>query len=220
MSPSGGFRPIAPTRTSRWNSRGAIVAISAAIHPPKPSPISEARSTPRSDKQPLIDHRDVAHVAQPLRPLGLAIARMVRDQHVEMAGQLVIKREPVGTADIMVQHHDRAPAAGARQMQLRPGYLDDRLAPVLARRHRHPSRSSPNSSLAPRYRPPQPTVCSLQGCNLVSNQDHKSYLLVALRQHPGDRPRISTKLRRLDGVGEANARSYDGKCRRSPGGRG
>ena len=46
--PRAASRPIAPTRTSRWNSRGAIVAISAAIHPPKPRPISEARSTPRS----------------------------------------------------------------------------------------------------------------------------------------------------------------------------
>src|ERR1700724_2977497 len=35
-----------------------------------------------------------------------------------------------------------------------------------------------------------------------------------LRQHPGDRLRISTRLRGTDGVGEGNARSHDGKCRR------
>ena len=38
----------------------------------------------------------------------------------------------------MVQYQDRASAAGARQMQFCPGYLDDRLAPALTRRHGHP----------------------------------------------------------------------------------
>ena len=48
LSPSGGFTPIAPTKTKRWKSRGASAAISAAIQPPKPSPTRLARSTPRS----------------------------------------------------------------------------------------------------------------------------------------------------------------------------
>jgi len=64
---------------------------------------------------------------------------MVRDQHVEMAGQLVIKREPVGTADIVVQHHDRAPAASAREVQFYPSQFDDRFVPPPRHRHRRSS---------------------------------------------------------------------------------
>ena len=39
--------------------------------------------------------------------------------------------------DDAVQHQDRAPAAGASQMQLRPGHLDDRLARESARHSPH-----------------------------------------------------------------------------------
>ena len=39
---------MAPTRTSRRNAAGAIVAISAAIQPPKPRPSSETPVSPRS----------------------------------------------------------------------------------------------------------------------------------------------------------------------------
>ena len=66
----------------------------------------------------MIHDRDVAHIAQPLRPLGLAVSWVVRNDHFKMARQLVVKVEPLRAADVVMQHQQRPPAAGAREMQL------------------------------------------------------------------------------------------------------
>ena len=69
--------------------------------------------------------------------------------------------------DDAVQHQDRAPAAGASQMQLRPGHLDDRLAPILARAIAFPlplRRGQPSATLPP----PQPNRLLIAGFQFVS----------------------------------------------------
>ena len=86
-------------------------------------------------KQPLIYDRNIAHAAQPLWPLGPAIARMLRNDDVEAARQRVIKVEPLRGADVVMQHKDRPPGAGARKMQLHRCHLDRRLVPLRAGRH-------------------------------------------------------------------------------------
>ena len=109
-------------------------------------------------QQPLIDHGDVADTAQPLRSFGFAVTRMVRNDHVEAARQRVVKLELIGTADIVMQHHNRAAAAGAREVQLASGHLDLAAGPVRAHRHRHSSPDTPYRSVAPRRPNPQPSV--------------------------------------------------------------
>src|SRR3984893_8481678 len=127
-------------------------------------------------KQPLIGDGDIAHAAQPLRPLGSAVAWMVRNDHLEAAGQRVIKVELLRGTGVVVQDNHRTPAAGSREMQLHLAQFDKRLAPACPPRHHLSSRYPGHSNLALRSQPRQPTVCSLQGCKLVSIRDDQ-YIL-------------------------------------------
>ena len=107
-----------------------MVAISAAIQPPKPSPTQVTFAQPTLGQQRLIDDGDVAHVAEPRRPRGLVIARMVGRQHREARRERLVERGPVGAADIVVQHQKgRSRAAGA-EMQGGAGDGDGFLRPA------------------------------------------------------------------------------------------
>src|ERR1700730_5626363 len=132
-------------------------------------------------KQPLIGDGDIAHAAQPLRPLGSAVAWMVRNDHLEAAGQRVIKVELLRGTGVVVQDNHRTPAAGSREMQLHLAQFDKRLAPACPPRHHLSSRYPGHSNLALRSHPRQPTVCSLQGCKLVSIRDDQYILSKVLR---------------------------------------
>src|SRR3984893_7594007 len=67
---------------------------------------------PELRQQPLVDDRAVAHAAQPLWSLRLAIPGMVWNEHVEAAGERVIKLELIRAADVVVQDQNRTPAGG------------------------------------------------------------------------------------------------------------
>ena len=139
MSPSGGLMPMAPTSTRCERSAGAMLAISAAIQPPKPRPTSAGVRDLQLAQQAAIDHRDVAHAAHPVRPLRAAVAGMVRHQHVVVRGQGVVEGQAVQRAGLVMQHHDGPALAGARQMQLGAGRLDRGVGPVHSRHSGFPS---------------------------------------------------------------------------------
>ena len=83
----------------------------------------------------LIYHRDVAHAAQLLRTLRLAITRMVRNEYVEAIGQLIVKVEPRRATGVMMQRQKRPPATSASKIQLHSGQLNGRFSPPHAARH-------------------------------------------------------------------------------------
>ena len=87
--------PIAPTSTSRVKPRGAIVAISAAIHPPNPSPTSVTSLKVEIGEQRLV-HRPRCRArcaSSPAEPTDRSPGAMGA-RHVEMLGQLLVEREP------------------------------------------------------------------------------------------------------------------------------
>ena len=126
--------------------------------PAKAEPDQQGPFNAKIGRRPLIDHGDVADTAQPLRSFGFAVTRMVRNDHVEATRQRVVKLELIGIADIVMQYHNRAAAAGAREVQLASGHLDLAAGPVRAHRHRHSSPDTPYGSVAPRQPNPQPSV--------------------------------------------------------------
>src|SRR6516165_9792648 len=65
---------------------------------------------------------------------------MVRNDHVEVVCQLIVKFEPLRAAGVMVQDENRPPTAGAGKMQLDPSQLDSRFSPLGNGRHHDTSR--------------------------------------------------------------------------------
>ena len=123
---------------------------------------------PELGEQPAVHRGDVAHAAQPLRPLRLAPAGMMRHQHVEVLRQRIVERQAIGRADVVMQHQHRSAAAAARQVQLAAGDRHRAFFPGHAARHQAPLRHlhrrggySPVASLV-----------QLSGC-AIKNGDNK-----------------------------------------------
>ncbi len=105
-------------------------------HPTAKAEPDEARVLdPEIGEQPLIERRDIARMAQPLRLLGGAEAGVGRHDHIEFVGQRIIEGQAVGSADIVMQDEDRTAATAAPETELDVAELDVPFAPPRHRRH-------------------------------------------------------------------------------------
>src|SRR5262249_12163415 len=68
-------------------------------------------------EQPLVDDRDVAHAAHPVRSRGAIVARMRRRQHTARARDRVVERRGLGAADVVVKDEHGWTGAGVCQVQ-------------------------------------------------------------------------------------------------------